>query len=329
VICPHRSRAFRYRLLRATLLQHLRIRVPACSSTASLAPKLAQTIQLRVAGPCAGARRRSLRVTSAPPLAVTLSRPRSAHTGAMPFVAARRFSVRTCVPALFAPPVPQLLHSRPCCPLVGPRRAAAAAQARYSLHACSAHAPASLREPPAHAPSRTPALQRPASARSAASSLEHARLPQRRLLPRCPSRAWPRPTSAPAPACALAPHTPAPPKRPSQRRTSRSPPARAPAPPAPAPCQPLPLARGRSAPRRRPALPGSARAPVPSPGGGEERRQGRKSQEEAPDKDRGRTEREGKKQRRKRKEISQGLMREFRKLQGPHGKVKFPINLKP
>jgi hypothetical protein len=68
---------------------------------------------------------------------------------------------------------------------------------------------------------------------------------------------------------------------------------------------------------------------VPSPGGGEERRQGRKSQEEAPDKDRGRIEREGrKKQRRKRKEISQGLMREFRKLQGPHGKVKFPINLK-
>jgi hypothetical protein len=34
------------------------------------------------------------------------------------------------------------------------------------------------------------------------------------------------------------------------------------------------------------------------------------------------------KQRRRRKGISQGLMREFRKLQGPLGKVKFHINLK-
>jgi hypothetical protein len=36
-----------------------------------------------------------------------------------------------------------------------------------------------------------------------------------------------------------------------------------------------------------------------------------------------------KKQRRRGKEISQGLMRNFRKLQGPVCKAKFPINLKP
>jgi hypothetical protein len=35
------------------------------------------------------------------------------------------------------------------------------------------------------------------------------------------------------------------------------------------------------------------------------------------------------KQRRKRKETSQGLMRKFIKLQGPFCKVKFLINLKP
>jgi hypothetical protein len=35
------------------------------------------------------------------------------------------------------------------------------------------------------------------------------------------------------------------------------------------------------------------------------------------------------KQRRKRKETSQGLMRKFRKLQGPFCKFKFLINLKP
>jgi hypothetical protein len=40
-------------------------------------------------------------------------------------------------------------------------------------------------------------------------------------------------------------------------------------------------------------------------------------------------EREEGEQRRKRNEISQGLMRKFRKSQGPFCKVKFPINLKP
>jgi hypothetical protein len=87
VICPNQGRAFRYRPRRAAMLQHLRTRVPARSSTASPAPKLAQTTPLRTAGPCAGARRCSLRATSAPPPAATLSGPRSAHTGAVPSAA--------------------------------------------------------------------------------------------------------------------------------------------------------------------------------------------------------------------------------------------------
>jgi hypothetical protein len=37
----------------------------------------------------------------------------------------------------------------------------------------------------------------------------------------------------------------------------------------------------------------------------------------------------GKKQRRKGNRISQGPLREFRQLQGPFCKVKFPIDLKP
>jgi hypothetical protein len=34
-------------------------------------------------------------------------------------------------------------------------------------------------------------------------------------------------------------------------------------------------------------------------------------------------------EKRRRNRTSQGLMSKFRKLQGPLGKVKFPINLKP
>jgi hypothetical protein len=46
-----RRRSLRGRPHQATMLQHHRIRVPARSSTASSAPKLAQTVPLRAAGP--------------------------------------------------------------------------------------------------------------------------------------------------------------------------------------------------------------------------------------------------------------------------------------
>jgi hypothetical protein len=143
VICPHQGRAFRCHPRRAAVLQHLRTRVPTRSSTASPAPKLTQTAPLRAAGPCAGARRRSLRATSAPPPVATLSGPRSAHTGAMPSAAARRFSAALLL---------QARHARPPRAVPAPPTRSNAAQAAAARRSGS-HAPVPL--PCGSVPSRS------------------------------------------------------------------------------------------------------------------------------------------------------------------------------
>jgi hypothetical protein len=203
----------------------------------------------------------------------------------------------SCTPAQLLLLLPDPRSPRPC------RAAGLSAAAHAKLPPCAASLPSVRVRPELSRCSTSPPTRGRLLTPSPASRPAcRSRQPRAAAPPRAPA---PRPAPAPAPV----------PRRVALRRSFS---ARAP------PCRELHSGatcaggHGEGDPRRRRPSPA---APVPrSP-----RKRRRLWGKGTPG--RGRTEREEKQRRRNR--TSQGLMRKFRKLQGPLGKVKFLINQKP
>jgi hypothetical protein len=225
------------------------------------------------------------------------------------------------------------VHVRTAC-VLGPCRACAAAallllarhHARPQLHS---HA-RQYREPRACSSAATPVLfcSRAATPRAPLQHcLARVLLTRLRHASHAPARAPGRQPLALALrhpcacACACAARPPAAPLAPLQRDCHLW---SAPVPAEPRALRPSPVLPAPAWSRAYAACPRSARSPeprAPAACSGQKRERERDTRED-------KTERE-EEQRRKRNRTSQGLVHKFRKLQGPLGKVKFLINLKP